>query len=103
MLRHRLDLVADLLVARQIAGAVAILDPELLGGLALGGEIFGLGPQVHHLGGQKSELAPDAFVGHEGEVRRFSAHQCGAGQGMQASEETGPSRLHRVRTFGFYL
>ena len=101
--RHRLDLVADLLVARQIAGAVAILDPELLGGLALGGEIFGLGPQVHHLGGQKSELAPDAFVGHDREVRRFSAHQCGAGQGTQAGEGTDPSCLRRVKTFDSYL
>ena len=85
--RHRLDLVADLLVARQVARAVAILDPELLGGLALGGEIFGLGPQVHHLGGQKSELAPDAFVGHDREVRRFSAHRCGAGQGRRVKEQ----------------
>ena len=78
---HRLDLVADLLVAGQVAGPVAILDPELLGGLALGGEVLGLGPLIHHLGGQKGDLAPDAFVGHDGEVRRFSAHQGGAGQG----------------------
>jgi hypothetical protein len=91
--RQRLNLVADLLVARQIARSVAILDPELLGRLALGGEILGLGPQVHHLGGQKSELAPDAFVGHDGEVRRFSAHRCGAGQGRQAGRMSRPARV----------
>ena len=61
---HRLDLVADLLVAGQVAGPVAILDPELLGGLALGGEVLGLGPVVHHLGGQEGDLAPDAFISH---------------------------------------
>ena len=51
-------------VAGQVAGPVAILDAELLGGLALGGEVLGFGPLVHHLGGQKGNLPPDAFVGH---------------------------------------
>ena len=68
---HRLDLVADLRVAGQVAGPVAILDPELLGGLALGGEVLGLGPVVHHLGGEEGDLPPDAFVGHGRKVRRF--------------------------------
>ena len=61
---HGLDLVADLLVAGQVAGPMAILDAELLGGLALGGEVLGLGPAIHHLGGQEGDLAPDAFISH---------------------------------------
>ena len=62
---HRLDLVADLLVTREIARPMAILDAKLASGLALGGEVFGLGPVIHHLGGQEGDLAPEAFIGHE--------------------------------------
>ena len=61
---HRLDLVADLLVAGQVARPVAILDAKLACGLALGGEVLGLGAMIHHLGRQKGDLAPDSFVGH---------------------------------------
>ena len=78
---HRLDLVADLLVARKVAGPVAILDAKLPGGLALGGEVLGLGAMIHHLGGQKSDLAPDAFVGHEEKVRRFLPIKAARGKG----------------------
>jgi hypothetical protein len=68
---HGLDLVADLGVGREVAGPESVFDPELFGGLALGGEVLGLGPVVHHLGGEEGELPPDTFVGHGEEVRRL--------------------------------
>ena len=69
--RHRLDLVADLRVRGEVAGPEPVLDPELLGGLALGGEVLGLGPLVHHLGGEEGDLPPDSFVSHGEVVRRL--------------------------------
>ena len=69
---HRLDLVADLPVAGQVARPMSILDAKLAGGLALGGEILGFGPVIHHLGGQKGDLAPNAFVGHVRRCADFS-------------------------------
>src|SRR5262249_33775505 len=69
---HRLDLVTDLLVAGQVAGPVAILDTELAGGLAFGGEILGLAAMIHHLGSQKGDLAPNAFIGHVRRCADFS-------------------------------
>ena len=81
--RHRLDLVADLGVGRQVAGPVTVLDPELLGGLALGGEVFGLGPLVHHLGGEERDLPPDSLIGH-GDGAPFHAHRGGAGRDAAA-------------------
>ena len=48
-----------------------IFDAKLARGLALGGEVLGFGPVIHHLGGQKGDLAPNAFVGHVRKVRRF--------------------------------
>ena len=69
---HRLDLVADLLVAGQVARPVAILDPELAGGLALGGEVFGFRPVIHQLRGQERDLAPESFVSHVRRCADFS-------------------------------
>jgi hypothetical protein len=61
---HGLDLVADFLVAGQVGRPIAILDAKLAGRLALGGEVLGLGAVIHHLGGQKGDLAPNAFISH---------------------------------------
>ncbi len=68
---HRLDLVADLGVGGEVAGSESVFDPELFGGLALGGEVLGFGPIVHQLGGEKGDLPPDAFVSHGEKVRRL--------------------------------
>ena len=62
---HGLDLVADLAVARQVGGTIAVLDPKLARGLALGGEVLGFAALVHQLGGKKGDLPPEACVGHE--------------------------------------
>src|SRR5262249_52993835 len=61
---EHLDLVTDLLVAGEVAWAVAVFQAKLARGLALGGEILGLGPLIHHLRGQMRDLPPDAFVSH---------------------------------------
>lgn len=37
---QRLDLVSDFAVGRKVFGAVSVLDPELAGRLALGGEVL---------------------------------------------------------------
>ncbi len=95
---HRLDLVADLGVGGEVAGPVTVFDPELLGGLALGGEVFGLGPLVHHLGGEEGDLPPDAFVGH-GEECADWAHRGGAGRDAAAGVAAtlrGKSRVSRL-------
>jgi len=84
---HGLDLVADLRIRRQIRRPKSILDPELFGRLALGGEVFRLGPLVHQLRGKKGDLPPNSLVSHEEKVRRFSAHQAAPG---------GPPALQRV-------
>src|SRR5262249_38058058 len=42
------------------------------GGLALGREILGLTAMIHHLGGQEGDLAPNAFICHEGRCADFS-------------------------------
>jgi hypothetical protein len=62
--RHRLDLVADFSVAGEVRGPMSIFDAKLAGSLSLGRKIFGLSPVIHHLGGQESHLAPNAFIGH---------------------------------------
>jgi hypothetical protein len=44
---------------------VPVLDAKLASRFALGGEVFGLGAVIHHLGSQKGNLAASAFIGHE--------------------------------------
>ena len=69
--RHALNLVADLGVGGKVAGTMLVVDPELLGGLALGREVFGLGPMIHKLRGKKGDLPPNAIVCHEKKARRL--------------------------------
>ena len=40
------------------------IDIELAGRLALGGEVLGLGPAVHELGGEEGDLPPNPFISH---------------------------------------
>ena len=82
-----LDLVADLAVGGQVGGPVPVLDAELARGLALGGEVLGLGPLVHELGGEEGDLPPDAVVGHGGGAP-LHAHQGGAGPDLPLNPTT---------------
>ena len=61
---HRLDLVADLGVAGQVAGPEPVLDPQLAGGLSLGGEVLRFFPGVHHPRRQEGDLTPNPNVSH---------------------------------------
>jgi len=56
--------VADLGVGGEVAGVEAIFDAELLGGLALGGEVLGLGAIVHQSGCEQRHLLADSCIGH---------------------------------------
>ena len=56
-----LDLVADLGVGGEVAGAVLVIHPELAGRLALGGEVFLLVPVVHQARREQRDL-PCGFV-----------------------------------------
>ena len=60
------------LLLGKIARSIPILDAKLAGRLALGGEVLGFGPVIHHLRSQKRDLAPNAFVGHVGRCADFS-------------------------------
>ena len=61
---HRLILVSDFRVGGEVTGAEPVLDSQLFGGLAFGREVFGLGPLIHQLRGEKGDLPPNAIVSH---------------------------------------
>ena len=92
---HRLDLVADLGVRRQVGRPESIFDPELLGGLAFGGEVLGLGPMIHELRGEKGDLPPDAFVSHETKMRRLGPSKRRRAEPPTPPEPPAGKRLQR--------
>ena len=77
---HRLDLVADLPVAGQVAGPMAILDAKLAGGLALGGEVLGLGPADTSSGRPERRSGAGCVRQPCEEVRRFEPIEAARGE-----------------------
>ena len=51
---------------------------EAFGGLAFGGEVFGLDAFVHQPGGFEGDRLTEFDISHPF-MRRYQAHQCGAG------------------------
>src|SRR5688500_4660584 len=77
---QRLDLVPDFGVGGEVAGAEAVLEAELLGGLSLGGEVFLFVAFVHQSCCEERDLGADSGIGHVlFSPRLFGARVCGGG------------------------
>lgn len=88
-----LDLVADFGVGGEVAGAGAVFEAELAGGLAFGGEVFGFGAVVHQSGCKERDLGAGASIGHVLFWPRISGPGCcGDGAGRCLREQSGKRR-----------